>query len=504
MEGKKLLSNLNRNRYFKLLLLLFISFLIITIPNKLYKEAEFEEDKSIEEIALHFEQRIPALMLDYDIPGVNIAILKSGDTVLSKSFGYANQEEKRELTLETVFSVGSISKSLTAWGIMKLVEDGKITLDDPLQQYLKDWQMPQSDYPVEEVTIRHLLSNSSGMPLGSFDSRFLPYEDKPTLRKTLSEEAVLRQRPGDSFYYSNVGFNLLELLIEEITDRDFSEYMKEEIFMPLSMHNSSFDWQEKFDSSIVMGYDINGNSAPPSVYPEKASGGLITNIIDIERFLSSGRLNNDSVNYKVLNEQAIKQMHTPMIEIQGFYGMAFDSYGLGHFLETLDNGQVAISHGGQGYGIMTHYHFIPETGDGIIILTNSQRSWPFFAFILRDWAKWSGYSSLGMSQIILGKNILWILIAGLCFFILWKSLELLEGLIEGSQHLAPLSNDKRYLRLFSALCSLVLISGLFWAINQDYLFISTVFPIASVYLGIMLIALAILLGLMALFSKKES
>ena len=83
---------------------------------------------------------------------------------------------------------------------------------------------------------------------------------------------------------------------------------------------------------------------------------------------------------EVLARQNINTLYTPMVGKIGVYDLVFDAYGLGYYLENLPNGEWAVSHGGQGGGVMTHFHSFPETGDGIVILTNSQRSWPFIAF----------------------------------------------------------------------------------------------------------------------------
>ena len=81
----------------------------------------------------------------------------------------------------------------------------------------------------------------------------------------------------------------------------------------------------------------------------------------------------------------------------------FDAYGCGHYLETLPNGVLSVSHAGQGSSIITHFQAVPTTGDGLVILTNSQRSWPFIAYLLRDWARWRAFPSVGMEKILWGN-----------------------------------------------------------------------------------------------------
>lgn len=289
-------------------------------------------------------------MKDYDIPGVNIALVKRGEIIWSKAYGYADLEEGRKMTTDTYCRVESISKPVTAWGVMKLVEQGKVELDKPVELYIKNWEFPESEFSEKNVTVRQLLSNNAGMPLGTIGVRYSPKEDIPSLEEYLSNDAILKQEPGLSFSYSNTGFNLLELLIEEVTGRDFAEYMAEEVLIPLGMYNSSFTWGEELDPAIPNGYDLNGNPIPVYIYPDKAAGGLFACVEDIATFITAGMTNFSRTGHEVLNAQSINKLYTPMVEIPGFYGLAFDSYGLGHFIESLSNGKKAVSHGGQGSG----------------------------------------------------------------------------------------------------------------------------------------------------------
>lgn len=383
---------------------------------------------------------------------------------------------------------------------MKLVEQGKIELDKPVEQYIKNWEFPETEFSEEKITVRQLLTHTSGMPLGVVGPPicYSPEEDKPTLEESLSKEAILKQEPGQSFVYSNVGFHLLELLIEEVTGRDFAEYMKEEVFIPLGMHNSTFTWSEELDPAIPVGSGLKGNPVPVYVYSEKASGGLFATVEDMATFVTAGMTNFNYTDHEVLNAQNINKLYTPSTGRPGIYGLVFNSYGFGHFIETLPNGKQAVSHGGQGYGLMTHFHSVPETGDGIVILTNSQRSWPFIAYMLTDWAEWSGFFSVGMSKIILGQKVIWTLIGLIFFILLWQVWRMGQGLISGSRQFAPLSKESLLLRLVQSSLFIILMSGLLWAVNQDYLFMSAIFPRAASWLGFLIFLIAVVLLLSAL------
>jgi len=486
-----------------LAVVLIISFILVMSVAKFRTTKEVEKSASLAKFTDYLDERIPALMKNYEVPGVNIALVRRGKTAWSKAYGYADLEVGRKMTTDTYCRVESISKSVTAWGVMKLVEQGKIELDKPVRLYIKNWEFPESKYPTGKITVRQLLSHSAGMPLGTIGVRYSPEENIPLLEESLSKDAILKQEPGLSFSYSNTGFNLLELLIEEVTGRDFAEYMAEEVLIPLGMYRSGFTWSKEWVPAVPVGYDLKGNPVPVYVYPDKASGGLFATVEDIATFVTAGMTNFSRTGYEVLSARSINKLYTPVVKIPGLYGFAFDSYGFGHFIESLADGKKAVSHGGQGSGWMTHFHSVPETGDGIVILTNSQRSWPLIAYLLSDWAEWCGFSSVGMSQIIRGQKVLWTLIGLFLFILLWQVWRLGRGLISGRRKFAPLSKESRLLRFVQSSVFIILITGLLWSVNQDYLFISSVFPIASGWLGFSIFLSAVVLLLSALFPSIE-
>lgn len=504
MRDDKMVRTKPYNRlWFKVLISLVVSFIIVISASKLYAVKGVKEQTSLDEFTSYLDERIPALMNDYGIPGVSISLVHKGRTTWSNAYGYADLESGRKMTVDTYCRVESISKSVTAWGVMKLVEQGKIDLDKPVKQYINDWELPESQFSGETITVRQLLTHTAGMPLGDIFERFSPMEKVPSLKESLSKHAILMQEPGLSFSYSNTGYDLLELLIEEVTGRDFAEYMEKEVLTPIGMHRSSFVWSERLEPGVPVGYDVNGNPVPVYVYPEKASGGLLACVEDIAAFISAGMPGYLYSGNEVLTPEYINLLYTPSVSKIDIYGLVFDSYGMGYYTETLPDGMQAVVNGGQGGGCMTEFYSVPKTGDGIVILTNSQRSWPFFGYILNDWAEWSGLTSVGMGKIIWAQGALWTLIGLILFFILLKAWGLVQGIVSCGRRFAPLSKQFRYLRLLQMAIFLVLVSGIIWCASQKYLFISSVFPTASSWLGISILGIAVILLFSALFPKIE-
>lgn len=457
---------------------------------------------SVKDFAAGLDSRIPQIMDDFDIPGVTIALVKDGRIAWSAAYGYAHVEKDRKMTIDTWCRVESISKSVTAWGVMKLVEQGRVDLDAPVVNYITSWEFPPSEYDIDKVTLRQLLSNSSGMPLGTIGERYDPTGEVPSLRSRLSKDAVLMQEPGKGFSYSNTGFNILELMIEEVTGRDFAEYMKNEILLPLGMERSSFTWSDSFDPVVPNGYDLEGNPISVYVYPDKASGGLFASVEDIAAFITAGMKIDGKQGKGVLRAGSVEAMYTPVVDMQGYMAMAFDSYGLGHLVEFFPEGEKAVSHGGQGSGWMTFFHSVPETGDGIVIFCNSQRSWPFFGYILSDWAKWCGFSSVGMGNIITGRKGVLAFISLLLVVLLWQLWRIGRGLVSGVRRFAPLTGESRVVRGIELGVSVLLALVMLWIASLKYFFLTSIFPILASWLGVMVVFCIVVLCLSVLFPLR--
>ena len=449
-------------------------------------------------LSAYLDTRIPAIMDAYDIPGTCVALIDDGAPVWSKAYGYADVGAGRKMTTDDYMRVQSISKSVTAWGVMTLAEQGRIDLDAPASRYLESWTLPDSPYP-NDITVRQLLTHTAGLDIGNFLVRYDPRGDVPPLRESLSGDVKYMREPGAAFAYSNTGYNMLELLIEDVTGRDFAEYMQQEIMRPLGMADATFEWNADFSPPVPYGYGTDGEAVPVYVYPEKGSGGLFATVDDIAAFAAAGMKGSGQT---VVNEQSVGAIYSPAADDLGMYSLAYDAYGFGHYIETLPDGAYAVAHGGQGTGWMTHFQSVPNTGDGIVILTNSQRSWPMISYIIGDWARWCSLPNAGMGRIALCVYAMWVLIFLVWLFALWQALRIIVGVIERQRCFAPLSRHRRGRRIAVLIIAAVISVTLIWCAAQDYLLITSIFPVAAVHLAISGIAAAAVLLMSALLPEK--
>ncbi|HOT60532.1 MAG TPA: serine hydrolase domain-containing protein [Spirochaetales bacterium] len=285
---------------------IIISLLVMLFSGSLQIMRNLRAHAPLDEFKAHMDERIPALMKLYGIPGCNIALVKDNEVVWTEGYGYADVSNRRALTVDTPMSVQSITKSVTAWGVMRLWEKGLIDVDAPVSQYLKSWQFPLTDYRIEKITVRQLLSHTAGMPLGDFTNIYSPGEAMPSNRDVMSGEAVLMREPRTGFSYSNTGYNLLEILIEDVTGQSFSDYIRREVLLPLGMESAVFDIDKAVTPYPPTGYNLKGEPVPVYLYPSKASGGLFATAHDIARFAASGMQENP-----VLSIESINRMYKP-------------------------------------------------------------------------------------------------------------------------------------------------------------------------------------------------
>ena len=409
------------------------------------------------------EGLIPAVMTRHGVTGVNVVVLRDGEEAWAASFGFADPARGRPMTREAVFRIESISKPVTAWGVMRLVEEGRVGLDDPVSDHLHSWSPPPG---WGEVTVRHLLSQTGGLAIGDFTDRFPPAGPVRPLRESISRDLEMVASPGERFEYSNVGFNLLEVLVEDVTGQSFSRWMADAVLRPLGMDTATFEWTRELVPRMPVGHDLKGDAVARHVYPGRASGGLLASLDDMVRFAAASMDLPFGPEPSLLTPEARADLHRPQGEVEGIFRFVAEGYSLGHFTEPLSDGRRAVWHGGQGHGWMTHIHLVPESGDGVVILANSQRAWPLFGHILRAWSEDLGVEPVGMAIVTRASPLAW-------------ALTILLGLAAVAQGLRVILRRHRsphVPRLVTGGVGAVLLLGVGWAAAQDYLFLFSILP----------------------------
>ena len=500
MNKRPNLPNQTKPRLGLKLLLLVGAVIFLTAACRGVSPAPQPENSSTAAFVEHLDRGLPAFMERYQVPGAAVALVEEGRMVWSGAYGYADLVQGIKMTPATPCRAQSIAKSVTAWGVIKLVEEGQIDLDGPVSGYLTSWDFPGNPEYAGEVTVRQLLTHTGGVQRGTVGVHYSPEEVRPSLYSNLNQEVRFQHRPGETFLYSNPGYNVLEVLVEDVTGRSFADYMKREVLLPLGMQQADFEWQPDWRPGAAVGYDVQGDPVPVYVYPEKASGGLFATVEDLAAFAAAAA-GEPSSEGQALNPAAQRLLYTPQAALTGQYRLISESYGLGHFIDPLQEGRSAVWHGGQGHGWMTHFHAVPGTGRAIVILTNSQRSWPVIARVLRDWSAWNGFGPAGMEIIITGSRAVTGLAVCITALTLWGAVRLGREILSQKRTFGPHKPPGRLRNLTWIGAGLILSGGLVWFFSQEYTFFSVVFPLASRWLGFSLGVAAVLLICRGLFPR---
>lgn len=351
-----------------------------------------------------------------------LTVMENG-TVQFERFYSANKPVDRN----TVFQVSSLSKWISAFGIMKLVEQGKLDLDAPVSKYLKRWSLPESQFNNQEVTTRRLLSHTAGLTDQLGYSGFEDERSIQTIEESLTKaldadsgkvgSVVVGVKPGSSFNYSGGGYTLLQLLVEEVTGKSFAGYMKEEIFIPLGMTNSTFDWREILTGRLCEFYNEDGTPAPHYKYTALAATSLYTSLSDLELFFQAHLIggSGEPIGRNIISAETLGLMRKPHAQQWGA-----DIWGLGTILfANTENLDFIIGHDGKSTpAINTAVRLNPETGDGIIILETGNPE--LATHLASEWVFWKTnqvdtllFPSLlnGMITKIIGGWIVWIILS---------------------------------------------------------------------------------------------
>jgi CubicO group peptidase (beta-lactamase class C family) len=344
---------------------------------------EASRQAELDRFEASLDSLVPALLAELSTPGAAVALLRDGKVALAKGYGWANRETQHPVTRTTLFNIGSISKTHAAWGLLRLVEDGELDLDAPVERYLTRWHLPPSEFNSDGVTLRRLLSHTAGLSLHGYPG-FDPGARLPTVEESLSGntngsgDVRLIMEPGTKWQYSGGGYTIAQLLVEEVTGRTFDDYMREAVFTPLAMTSSSYVWDAMVDARAAQPYGAIATIPGPR-FTAQAAASLQTSLDDFIRFAQASMSSERAgLRTTVLPPETVKAMQRPV--------PPSDDYGLGYALHDA-NGMRAVGHGGSNAGWQAQFLVIPATGDGVIIMTNASLGYEVVNQVLCGWAR---------------------------------------------------------------------------------------------------------------------
>ena len=303
-------------------------------------------------------------MAFYNANAVSIAVIKDYKIEWVKAYGFADVSEKRVATPETLFQAASISKSINSLGILKLVQDGKLGLDDDINDYLKTWKFPyDATSNGKKITIANLLSHKAGLSVHGFGG-YEKGKDLPTTIQILdglkpSNSSAVRSifEPSTKFQYSGGGTTISQLILENTTGEKYEDYMLKNVLIPLGMSNSSYNQPPSKDKENLLatayenGKEVKGKF---HIYPEKAAAGLWTNPTDLANYIIETQLSLLGKSNKILSREMSEK------RLENNFGVFLNDF----------QGTKYFIHDGKNEGFISVCIGSLEDGNGAVVMTN--------------------------------------------------------------------------------------------------------------------------------------
>lgn len=295
-------------------------------------------------------------------PGAVVLAAQNGEIILEKAYGLANVELNTPNRTQNVFAIGSISKQFAAVAMLKLVQEGKLSLTDKLSKYFPEYALGKKD-----ITIGNILSHTSGIisytEKQGFDSILVNSVSHKEMIKYFANDSLIFE-PGSDWSYSNSGYAVTAVIIEKITGKPYETYIEENIFTPLHMTNTHFLSTSEVIPGMVNGY----NASNDSIFTKAGyfspswilgAGDIVSNVEDMYKWYRSLREN------KIISKDLTEKAWTSFILSNGLkanygYGFAVGEY----------KGNRIVSHGGAISGFLSDEAFIPEKDIYIVVLSN--------------------------------------------------------------------------------------------------------------------------------------
>jgi len=317
-------------------------------------------------------------MNEYQIPGVSIALIRDYKMEWAKGYGVLDSGKGDPVTTETLFQAASTSKPLAAAIVLRLVEEGKLDLDTDVNQYLRSWKIPY-DTIRSRVTLRLLITHKSGInrPGNGFD-----YEkgSSPTLVQVLNGEPPAINDPfrfdclpGTRFQYSNSGYMIIQMVLEDVLQKSYKDIVTEYIFGPLKMESSLVEYPFKPDvyTKLSKPHDQAGVTQDYGLHPSALGcSGLVTTPADLAKFAIDIMLAQQGKSKKILKPESAQNMIIKTSDLDPAQSEGMTQYGFGFFLMGEPNKHYFVHPGGNNTGASCVLVCSATTGDGMIIMTN--------------------------------------------------------------------------------------------------------------------------------------
>ena len=306
------------------------------------------------------DQKIEKLLIKHKIPSIAIGLIKNGNLQQIRTFG--NKKSSEPVSNKTIYKVASLTKPITTFVVLKLIDEGVWSLDDPVSKYFIDEDIKDSKY-LNKLTTRHILSHQSGFP----NWRYLTDDNK----------LFFQFEPGTKWHYSGEGFEYLRKAIENKFKRHFEEIAQEKLFNRIGMHNTHFYWSDEMDENqYAVEHDENGKPINYEKYTiANASANLLTTAEDYSKFLI----------YILYGANLSEKTYKEFLKVQAHEKKGIDwSLGM-QMLTNLPNNETAFMHTGGDFGTKTIAIFFKNSKDGLVLFSISENGMVLWQKIISEY-----------------------------------------------------------------------------------------------------------------------
>ena len=327
-----------------------------------------------EELRAKIDSTYTTLLKRNKVTGTSIAIVDNGEIVYATGYGFSDLENKKKADANTIYGIGSITKTFTALSIMQLQEQEKLRVTNSIKDYLVDLKIENPFNDSNQIYISDILCHTSGLPSDIANGFFV--DNPPTISwviKELNKQRLISPRRYISAY-SNVGYGLLGEVISRVSGLSYGDYLRQNIFTPLNMTSSSIGYQLSNTSKT---YDGNKETVEPTVR-DVAAGFISSNVIDMSNFISMLIGDGSFKSNQIISSNSIVDMESDQLTnvslTQPFaygYALMIDSIKIKNHKKKDSTIVSIIGHGGDTHAFHADLAYIPEQKVGAVVLTNS-------------------------------------------------------------------------------------------------------------------------------------
>lgn len=319
-------------------------------------------------------ERIVEQVDEGNVPSLAVAVARDGVVLWEEGFGLADRASERKADEQTMYSLASISKPITATGLMILAERGKLDLDRPIDDYLGEAKLTARVGDASAATVRQVANHSSGLPL---HYQFF-YVDEPggppSREETIARYGLLYTPPGEGYQYSNVGYGILDHVIERVSEQPYAEFMRDEVFAPLGLLHMAVDIPAGLEDQTATRYTDDGTPLPFYTFDHPGASAVFASAHDLVRFGMFHTKTPVEGQEAILSDETLSEMQRPTAATEGNRGRT--GYGIGWATARNGNGYTIVSHTGGMPGVNTILLFVPAERIVVVALANARSNLP--------------------------------------------------------------------------------------------------------------------------------